>query len=58
MHVPADAVGSRHDSDYERGLRADGRRRRAVIGTVESVLFELLERAGTPEFKAVQKLIL
>ena len=30
----------------------------AQLGSVESVLFELLERAGTPEFKAVQKLIL
>ena len=30
----------------------------AVVSTVEAALFELLERAGTPEFKAVQKLIL
>ena len=29
----------------------------AVVSTVEAVLFELLERAGTPEFKAVQGLI-
>ena len=57
VHVPADAVGSRHELDYERGLRRM-ERAGAVIGTVESVLFELLERAGTPEFKAVQKLIL
>jgi nicotinamidase-related amidase len=57
VHVPADAVGSRHELDYERGLRRM-ERAGAVIGTVESVLFELLERAGTPEFKAVQKLII
>jgi nicotinamidase-related amidase len=57
VHVPADAVGSRHDIDYERGLERMARAG-AVIGTVEAVLFELLERAGTPEFKAVQKLIL
>jgi nicotinamidase-related amidase len=57
VHVPADAVGSRHQIDYERGLeRLD--RAGAVVSTVESVLFELLERAGTPEFKAVQRLIL
>jgi nicotinamidase-related amidase len=56
VHVPADAVGSRHQLDYERGLdRLE--RAGAVVSTVESVLFELLERAGTPEFKAVQKLI-
>jgi nicotinamidase-related amidase len=57
VHVPVDAVGSRHQVDYEVGLermRAAG----AVISTVESVLFELLEQAGTPEFKTVQKLII
>ncbi len=56
VHVPADAVGSRHRLDYERGLERI-ERAGAVVSTVESVLFELLERAGTPEFKAVQKLI-
>jgi nicotinamidase-related amidase len=57
VHVPADAVGSRHQLDYERSLERL-ERAGAVVSTVESVLFELLERAGTPEFKAVQKLIL
>jgi nicotinamidase-related amidase len=57
VHVPADAVGSRHAIDYERGLERM-ERAGAVVTTVEAVLFELLERAGTPEFKAVQKLIL
>ena len=53
VHVPADAVGSRHERDYARGLeRLD--RAGAVVTTVESVLFELLGRAGTPEFKQVQ----
>ena len=56
VHVPADAVGSRHRIDYERGL-ARLERAGAIISTVESILFELLERAGTPEFKAVQGLI-
>jgi nicotinamidase-related amidase len=57
VHVPADAVGSRHAIDYERGLlRLE--RAGAVVSTVEAALFELLERAGTPEFKAVQKLII
>jgi nicotinamidase-related amidase len=56
VHVPADAVGSRHQLDYERGLERL-ERAGAVVSTVESVLFELLEQAGTPEFKQVQKLI-
>jgi nicotinamidase-related amidase len=56
VHVPADAVGSRHQLDYERGLERL-QRAGAIVTTVESVLFELLERAGTPEFKAVQGLI-
>jgi nicotinamidase-related amidase len=56
VHVPADAVGSRHEIDYERGLERL-ERAGAVVSTVEAALFELLERAGTPEFKAVQKLI-
>jgi Isochorismatase family len=56
VHVPADAVGSRHVLDYERGLERL-QRAGATVSTVESVLFELLERAGTPEFKEVQRLI-
>ena len=57
VHVPADAVGSRHDIDYQRGLERM-ERAGAIVTTVEAALFELLEHAGTPEFKAVQKLIL
>ncbi len=56
VHVPADAVGSRHDIDYRTGLERM-QRAGAIVSTVETALFELLERAGTPEFKAVQKLI-
>jgi nicotinamidase-related amidase len=57
VHVPADAVASRHEIDYERGLERL-QRAGAVVTTVEAALFELLERAGTPEFKEVQKLII
>jgi nicotinamidase-related amidase len=57
VHVPADAVGSRHEFDYRQGLERM-QRAGAVVSTVEAALFELLERAGTPEFKAVQKLII
>jgi len=57
VQVVTDAVGSRHANDREVGLhRLD--RAGAVLTTVEAVLLELCERAGTPEFKAVQKVIL
>jgi nicotinamidase-related amidase len=56
VHVPADAVGSRNELDYERALpRLE--RAGAVVTTIEAALLELCERAGTPEFKAVQELI-
>jgi nicotinamidase-related amidase len=57
VHIPADAVGSRHRIDYDRGLERL-ERAGAIVSTVEAALFELLERAGTPEFKAIQKLVL
>ena len=57
VHLPADAIASRHAIDYERAL-ARLEREGAVVSTVETVLFELLGRAGTPEFKAVQELII
>ena len=56
VHVAADAVGSRHQVDYDRALpRLE--RAGAVVTTIEAALLELCERAGTPEFKAVQGLI-
>ena len=57
VHVPADAVGSRHELDYERGLERM-ERAGAIVSTVESALFELLGSASAPEFKAVQRLII
>jgi nicotinamidase-related amidase len=57
VHVVTDAVGSRHAHDREVGLhRLD--RAGATLTTVEAALLELCARAGTPEFKAVQKVIL
>ncbi len=57
VHLPADAVGSRHELDCERALQRL-QLAGATVTTVEAALFELLERAGTAEFKAVQRLIL
>lgn len=57
VQVVTDAVGSRHPHDREVALqRLD--RAGATLTTVEAALLELCERAGTPEFKAVQKVIL
>jgi nicotinamidase-related amidase len=56
VYVPYDAVSSRKESDYQNAL---GRMRQAgaVIGSVESAIFELLEKAGTAIFKEISKII-
>lgn len=56
VHVVADAVCSR-DADNKRVGLEFMRDAGAVITGTETVLFQLLERAGTPEFKSVQQLI-
>lgn len=51
-----DCIGSRCQSDKEVAVSRmihDG----ATITTAEATLFELLEKAGTPEFKAISKLV-
>ena len=56
VYVAADAVSSRKPLDREIALdrmRSSG----AVIVTTESVLFEWCEVAGTPQFKAVSRLV-
>jgi len=52
VHVCADAVTSRTEEHRIRGLdlcRDAG----AVVTTAETAIFDLLQQAGTPEFKAV-----
>ena len=56
VHVARDAVGSRKPGDRDVGL-SKMERAGAVASSVETALFELCERAGTPEFKAVQQVI-
>ena len=56
VFVVADATGSRTSASHETAmtrLRAAG----AFVVTTEMVVFEWLERAGTPEFKALSALI-
>jgi nicotinamidase-related amidase len=57
VHVVRDAVGSRFDENREVGL-AKAEHAGAVITSVETALFELVGRAGTHEFKQVQKVVL
>jgi nicotinamidase-related amidase len=57
VHVTRDAVGSRTGENREVGL-AKAERAGAVITSVETALFELVGRAGTDEFKQVQRAVL
>jgi nicotinamidase-related amidase len=57
VHVARDAVGSRFEENKDVGLEKM-ERAGAVITSVETALFELVGRAGTDEFKRVQRLIL
>ena len=57
VQVAEDAVGSRTDENKRVGLhKMEGAG--ATLTSVETALFELLGRAGTDEFKQVQRLIL
>jgi len=53
VHVVADAVCSRHPENARTALGLL-RQAGAVITCTETVLFQLLGRAGTPEFKTIQ----
>lgn len=56
VYVVRDAVSSRHDLDHQTALQRL-QQAGAIITTAEAVLFELLTRADTAEFKEVSKLI-
>ena len=57
VHVAEDAVGSRAKSNWRLGLHKV-EQAGAVLTSVETALVELVGRAGTDQFKQVQKLIL
>jgi nicotinamidase-related amidase len=57
VHVAADAVSSRSALNRRLGLEKM-ERSGAWVTSTEMALFELLGEAGTPEFKAIQKLVL
>ena len=54
--VLADAVTSRTRSNWQRGL-ALCERTGAIAATTESVVFDLLGKAGTDDFKALSKML-
>ena len=55
-HVVSDAVASRTEENRLSGL-ALASHAGAVVTNAESVVFDLLERAGTPEFKIISRLL-
>jgi nicotinamidase-related amidase len=57
VQVAEDAVSSRTQENKRVGLQKM-ERAGAILTSVETALFELLGRAGTDEFKRIQKLIL
>lgn len=57
VHVAADAVSSRTEENRDLGLHKM-EHSGAILSSVETALFELVGRAGTDEFKAIQKLVL
>jgi nicotinamidase-related amidase len=56
VHVPRDAVISRSREDCETGLELMDRAG-ALISSTETIIFQMLERAGTDEFKTMSKLL-
>ncbi len=56
VHVVADAVSSRTDENKQLGLERMKQSGAFMVST-EMVLFQLLNRSGTEEFKGISKLI-
>lgn len=56
VNVVADAVSSRREFDFQIALERM-RTLGAEITTTESILFELLEVCGTPEFKEISRIV-
>jgi len=54
--VCADAIGSRHVKDHEIALLRMAQEG-ARVGTVESLLFELIQSAAHPQFKVISSLV-
>lgn len=56
VFVAEDAVSSRTEANYKNALQLMTQMG-AVVTNVETIIFDLLKKAGTPEFKELSKLI-
>ncbi|MGI6467415.1 MAG: isochorismatase family protein, partial [Syntrophomonadaceae bacterium] len=56
VHLVEDAVCSRFKQNYRSGLELM-KQMGAVITNTESIFFDILKIAGTPEFKALSPLL-
>lgn len=56
VYLVEDCIGSRRERDKEIALRR-AEKEGAFLTTCESILFELLQKAGTAEFKLISSLI-
>ena len=56
VHLVGDAICSRNKNDYLAGVD-NARCAGAVVTTTEMALFQMLQKAGTPEFKVVSGLV-
>ena len=56
VHLPADAICSRQKQDWQFAIERMGKAG-AIVTTTQSIVFELLVEAGTPEFKKVLPLL-
>lgn len=56
VFLASDAVASRTKSNYKNGLALMSQMG-AVVTNTETIVFDLLKQAGTPEFKRMSKLI-
>lgn len=56
VHVASDAVMSRKKANWQIGLNLASSAG-ALVSSTETILFQLLNKAGTPEFKKLAKLV-
>jgi nicotinamidase-related amidase len=56
VHLVRDAICSRVKENYQAAITNSGAAG-AVISTTEMALFQMLKEAGTPEFKAISKML-
>ena len=56
VHVPQDAVTSRTDENWQVGLKLMDKAG-ALITSTETLIYQIMKKAGTPEFKEMLKVI-